>query len=95
MLKQKGLNGMIIDDYSEMSMVKEGITSYIDDSFSYFSLMVLSDKAEGVTIKNAKYPLEDGIITSEYQYGISNEVIKGKRAEVSSQKGNIVLIKVF
>ncbi|MER2149953.1 MAG: hypothetical protein ABS987_12545 [Ruminococcus sp.] len=33
-------------------------------------------------MKNAKYPLNDGEISCEYQYGISNEVV-GEIAEIS------------
>ena len=93
MLKEKGLNGILLDDYSEISII-DGEAS-IDDSFSYFSLITLSDSAEGITIKNAKYPLENGFIKSGFQLGISNEVIKGETAKVSSKSGNLILIKVF
>ena len=93
MLKEKGLSGIMLDDYSEISIVNG--EAGIDDSFSYFSLITLSDSAEGITIKNAKYPLENACIKSGFQLGISNEVIKGETAKVSSKSGNLILIKVF
>lgn len=93
MLKEKGLSGIMLDDYSEISIVKD--EECIDDSFSYFSLITLSDISEGITIKNAKYPLENASIKSGFQLGISNEVIKGQTAEVSCKSGNLLLIKVF
>ena len=34
-------------------------------------------------------------ITCEYQYGISNEVLPGKTAEVSVQTGRLLLVKVY
>ena len=46
-------------------------------------------------IKNAEYELENGQITCEYQYGISNEVLKGKTAEISLSEGRLLLIKVY
>lgn len=94
MLESRGKNGKIIDDYSEMEVVSSE-PAFIDDSFSYFSLITLSDKAEGVTIENAKYPLTDAAITYEYQYGVSNEVTPGKVAKVSVKNGKVLLIKVF
>lgn len=93
MLKEKGLSGIMLDDYSEISIVKD--EECIDDSFSYFSLITLSDISEGITIKNAKYPLENASIKSGFQLGISNEVIKGQTSEVSCKSGNLLLIKVF
>ncbi len=93
MLKEKSLSGIMLDDYSEISIVKD--EESIDDSFSYFSLITLSDISEGITIKNAKYPLENASLKSGFQLGISNEVIKGKTAKVSCISGNLLLIKVF
>ena len=98
MIQEKGLTGRIIDDYSEMSLVggMNGTSeSLIEDKFSYFSLISLSDDVKGVTIKDAKYPLENAEINSGFQYGISNEVIKGKTSKVSRREGNMLLIKVF
>ena len=93
MLKEKGLSGIMLDDYSEISIVKD--EECIDDSFSYFSLITLSDISEGITIKNAKYPLENASLKSGFQLGISNEVIRGSAATVSCKSGNLLLIKVF
>lgn len=84
----------IIDDCSEMEIVSDK-RAFVDDSFSYFSLLNISGTAKGITIKNAEYELENGQITCEYQYGISNEVPKGKTAEISLSKGRLLLIKVY
>lgn len=85
--------GVIIDDFSEMEIAGSE-TTYIDDVFSYFSLLNIFGISEGVTIKNAKYTLDNATITSEYQYATSNEVIKGKTAEVTVSNGKLLLIKV-
>ncbi len=85
--------GIIIDDYSEMEIVSTKC-AYIDDTYAFFSLLNITGVAKGVTIKNAKYPLDNAQIECEYQYGISNEVIKGKRAEVTVSDGKLLLIKV-
>ncbi|MCR4649689.1 MAG: thiamine diphosphokinase [Lachnospiraceae bacterium] len=95
MIKSLGLKGKIIDDYSEMEAVsEEGL--YIDSKFSFFSLLTLSDKCEGINIRDAKYPLENAAIESVYQYGVSNEVKAGcEKAFVSCKSGNLLLIRVF
>ena len=94
MLDKAGRRGMIVDDYSEMSLVGQ-TPAYIDESFSYFSVLNISGKAEGVTIEGAKYPLKDAVISCDYQYGVSNEVLAGERAVVSVADGRLLLIKVF
>ena len=67
----------------------------IEGRFPFFSLLNVSGTAEDITIRGAKYPLEGAKITSEYQYGISNEVLPGKTATVSVGKGRLLLVKVF
>ena len=92
-LDSVGKTGKIIDDYSEMEIVSKS-TATVDDSFSYFSLVNIFGISEGVTIKNAKYTLDNAVITSEYQYATSNEVSKGKVAEISVNNGKLLLINV-
>ena len=92
-LEASGMNGVIIDDYSQMMIVSDK-PIYIEDSYSFFSLLNITGKANGVYIENAKYPLFDAQINCEYQYGISNEVIKNKTAKVWVNDGKLLLIKV-
>lgn len=66
---------------------------YIDDSFAYFSLLNISGIAKGISIENAKYPLNNAEITCEYQYGVSNEVTPGMTAKVTVKEGKLLLIK--
>ena len=96
MLDSAGKRASIIDDYSEMEIVSDRSEKpcIIDDSYVYFSLINISGTARGVTIRGAKYPLENAEITCEYQYGVSNEVLPGCTAEVSVGEGRLLLVKV-
>lgn len=93
-LDSLGKKGCMIDDYSEMEIVSQTPMS-IDSAYSYFSLLNITGCARGITITGAKYPLKDGEITCEYQYGISNEVLPGQTAQVSVAHGRLLLIKVW
>ena len=88
-----GKRARILDDYSEMEIVSEKPV-FVSDSYAFFSLLNISGEAAGVTIRNARYPLENAEITCEYQYGISNEVLPGKDAEISVARGKLLLIKI-
>ena len=92
-LESRGKTGVIADDYSEMELISNS-PAYIPDSWSYFSLLNISGRAEGVTIENAKYPLDGASIACEYQYGISNEVLAGQVAKVTVTDGKLLLIKI-
>ncbi|MBE7092841.1 MAG: thiamine diphosphokinase [Clostridiales bacterium] len=82
----------VIDDYSVMQIVgKEPISI---EKAKYFSLLNISGTATGVNIENAKYPLNDAQINSEYSYCISNELIKNQKAKVYVKNGQMLLIIV-
>ncbi len=93
MLHSEGKNAVIVDDFSEMEIVGTE-AKYIDSAFPYFSLLNIDGVCRGVYEKNAKFPLENAEIDAEYQYGISNEVLPGKIAEVSVREGRALLVKV-
>ena len=93
-LDSLGKRGTIIDEYSEMEVVSDKPV-YVEDGYSYFSLLNMTGCAKGIKIDGAKYPLDDGEITCDYQYGISNEVLPGKKACVSVREGRLLLVKVF
>ena len=92
-LDSNDANGKIIDDYSEMEIVSDH-PAFITDDYSYFSLLNIFGKAIGITIADAKYPLDNAEISCDYQYGISNEVSRGEVAKVTVRYGKLLLIKV-
>ena len=94
MLQNAGKSAVLVDDFSEMRMVGAEPME-ISDSFPYYSLVNITGTARGVTETGCKYPLRDAEITSEYQYGTSNEVLPGQTAAVSVKEGSLLLIKVF
>ena len=79
-LDSLGKKAEIVDDYSEMQVVSKDEVS-IEDKYPFFSLLNITGCARGITIRDAKYPLDGAEITCEYQYGVSNEVLPGKTAK--------------
>lgn len=94
MLFRAGIKAEILDDHSVMEIVGEN-GAEIDGTYKYFSLLSVSGEAEGVDISGAKYPLSNAVISPEYQYGVSNEVLSGEKASVRVREGELLLIKVF
>lgn len=91
-LDSQGKKGCIIDDYSEIEIMSKEPVSITDD-YAFFSLLNITGCAKGITITGAKYPLIDGEISCEYQYGVSNEVLPGQTARVRVNEGQLLLIK--
>lgn len=92
MLDAAGKKAAALDDYSEMEIVS-GETS-VPGTWPFFSLLSVDGPAEGVTIRGAKYPLEDARVDAGYQYAVSNEVLPGETARIGVKKGRLLLVKV-
>ncbi len=88
-----GKKSVLIDDYSKMQIVGKE-PCFIEDNCSYFSVLTVAGDVSGVTIKNAKYPLENAKLSPDFQLGISNEVLSGKVAEVSVEQGRVLVVIV-
>ena len=96
MLDSEGFNGMIVDDYSEITVLsKTRNHAVIKDDCKYFSLLCAGGDARGITITGAKYNLENADLTMEFPLGISNEVLPGKEAAVTVSEGRIFLIRIM
>ncbi len=93
MLHGLGKRALLADDCSEMEIVSRQ-PAYIDASFPFFSLLNISGTARQISIRGAKYPLENGEIECTWQYGVSNEVLPGQRARVSVGEGELLLIRI-
>lgn len=91
-LDSLGFKGEISDDYSDMEIVSDGAS--VSDEYEYFSLIAVGGEANGVVIKNAKFPLNGESIAPIYQYGVSNETLPGKTAKISLESGKLLLIRV-
>ena len=91
-LKQKGAKALIVDDYSKMFLLdKECKIS--KGECKYFSVIALSEKLEGLSIKGAKYSLENAVIENSFQLGVSNE--PENDTVITLEKGDALIVKVF
>ena len=90
-LDEKGKNAVIADDFSLMRIVSHS-TVEIAPNWRFFSLVNIDGSAHGVTIRNAKYELDDAEIPCSYQYAVSNEPLPNQKAAVSVREGRLLLI---
>ena len=89
-----GKTVLLADDWSDIQPVSRN-RALIPDSVKYFSLLNICGTARGIDITGAKYPLKNGEIRCDWQYGISNEVIPGKTAAVSVREGCLLLMRIY
>ncbi|MCD8211536.1 MAG: thiamine diphosphokinase [Oscillospiraceae bacterium] len=91
-LDTEGKTAQAVTDYEILQVVSRQ-SAFVDPEFSYFSVLSLEPRSQGVCIRDAEYPLENAELTSEYPLGISNRTLPGRTAEVSVEQGRLLLMK--
>lgn len=90
-IMQSGINARIIDEYNVISIHDKEITLKRDKAFGeYFSLIPFTDKVKGLSIRGAKYEVENHILNSGSSLGVSNE-FKKDMVEINFESGILIL----
>ncbi|QEK12003.1 thiamine diphosphokinase [Crassaminicella thermophila] len=90
-LVKKGIKAKVIDDYNEIVIVNKDL-KIKGEIGEILSIIPISEKVEGITLKGLEYPLNDATISMGETIGISNRFIE-TQAKISIKKGNILVIK--
>ncbi len=90
-LQNAGAHGEIVDARTKIRVCNKSLT--VPTGCKYFSVFAVGT-ASGVTIRGAKYNLDNAIINSHYQYGISNEV-KDDFATIDVGQGTVIVMEIF
>ena len=90
-LAKNRVNATAVTEYSQIMVICDGSISLPDMDDKFFSLFSLGDRAEGVSIKGAKYPLDKYTLTNFYPIGVSNEFI-GEKVDISVENGAVLLV---
>lgn len=85
------INATAMDRYSTIMVIHNGSISLPDMPHKFFSLFSMGDRAAGVSIKGAKYPLDNYTITNSFPVGVSNEFI-GETVDITVSDGDLLLI---
>ena len=83
----------VLDSCNRIVLHEGGREKFIMPSaYRYFSIVPLDAVLTGVTIENAKYPLENGRVTRAGMVSISNEAAPGSSFSVTIEKGAALII---
>ncbi len=89
-LENHQAHGEIFDGKLAIRVTEDGVD--IDPRCRYFSVFAKT-RAEGVTITGAKYNLDNAVIESSYQYGVSNEPCG--HPHVSVKQGKLLILEIY
>lgn len=88
-LSEHGARGYLLGDGFVATAWKDGALDFPAGLAGPVSVFCPGEKAEGVTIEGLYYPLRDGILTSGFPLGVSNQ-FTGVSARVSVRKGTLL-----
>jgi len=90
-LSRRGGRGILAGQGTCVSAVTNGTFFFPGGMEGYLSVFCSGDRAEGVTLRGLKYPLERETLTCSFPLGVSNE-FQGARAQVSVARGTLLLV---
>ncbi len=89
--EEKGIKAEIVGEKNRIYIVS-GKKQIEKVGYNYFSVFAFMGDAEGVSIRNAGYEVEDITLKQEDQFGVSNYFKEGK-AQIEVKKGRLLIIE--
>ena len=90
-LADHGAKGYLIGRDYIVTVIKEETVEFPAEAEGILSLFCLGPDAEGITLENLHYPLENGRLTSGFPLGVSNHFV-GKSAKITVKKGSLLAL---
>ena len=90
-LADHGAKGYLIGRDYIVTVIKEETVEFPAEAEGILSLFCLGPDAEGITLENLHYPLENGTLTSGFPLGVSNHFI-GKIAKITVKNGSLLAL---
>lgn len=90
---KREVKAAMIDAHNKIYLCNKEQVLYQQELYgSYVSLLPLTEKVEGVTLKGFQYPLDKKDLTIGDSLGISNEVIE-EQAYITCETGTLIVIE--
>lgn len=89
---ENGIECKIVDSRNEIQLINKKTILKFNKNYKYISLIPLTTKAEGITLKGFKYPLSNATLEIGHSIGVSNEQFKDN-AIIDLKAGILILIK--
>ena len=90
-LAQRGAKAELCDGRVKITAVKDG-SIRIPRTAGKLSVFALSGKCEGVSIRGAKYNVEDAVLTPDYPLGMGNDFTEDF-AEIGVRSGTLLVLR--
>ena len=93
MAMEQGVDCMLLDPHNRIRMINRGLVLKKEEQYgNYVSLLPVTPKVTGVTLKGMKYPLSDYTMVSYKSLGVSNEIVEDA-AEIYLKDGALLVVE--
>lgn len=89
-LRNRGVNGEIIDDRNRVSIIKDGETIIPRRGYKYFGILSLGRTV--VSEISCRYPLDKYVLTRDNPFAVSNEIV-GDAAVITAEGDALLVIE--
>lgn len=90
-LREHGADAVMADPENRVMVAAPGTLLLEREPGFKFSLFAYSDKCSGVTLRGAKYPLDDALLEQSFPIGVSNEFAEDT-VSVTFTEGRLLVI---
>ena len=90
-LADRDATGYLVGNTQMVTVLHNGKITFPAEWAGILSVFCMGKDAEGVTIRGAKYELENGALTAGFPLGVSNHFV-GKEVTVSVERGSLLLL---
>lgn len=92
-LDTKGVNAKVLDHSQQIYITHSLLTVKKPKFDSHLSVFPIGDRAEGVSIKGAKYSASNLTLTQVFPIGVSNSFLQNS-VQISVEKGSVIILLV-
>ena len=90
-LADRDATGYLVGNTQMVTVLRNGKLTFPAGCQGILSVFCMGKDAEGVTIRGAKYELENGTLTAGFPLGVSNH-FEGKEVIVAVEQGSLLLL---
>jgi thiamine pyrophosphokinase len=90
-LAERGAQGTLVGIHQRATVVKNGSLFLDKNNRGNLSVFCMGDGAHGVSIRGAKYCVEDVTLCDSFPLGVSNSFV-GNNVEISVKNGKLLII---
>lgn len=90
-LADRGAKGWLVGQKYIVTVVKNEEIIFGEAAAGILSVFCMGGDAEGVTLENLYYPMENGVLTAGFPLGVSNQFV-GKPARIRVERGSLLVM---